>query len=1494
MEPDVPQIPPQGPPPAPVAPTPQAQDHFATLAASFNPQTYGALEALLRDLDGRVQGFQLTPAAVRDAVREGLASTTFSIPPAPPNPPQPRQGQLKVDLPHFSGKETDDVPMLFRNDAMRWYTARKKQLGRAFSWHELRTELQAKYDTPLRVESLCEQLRALSYKGTLSRYVATFREIEVQIPEDDMTFGDRKSHFLSHLPVEYAKDIRRDKPKNVEELYHSARELERLEGLQRGPNSHSVSNQRKRSKGFAHHSTSSHASHTSSQSSPNPYASSLPVAPPPSTAPVPMDLDVMEMQPPKRKEGSSMKGDLHVLDGPDEPETSEDELAAELLSIDLSDEPTPQSRLPTYAIQLLACVGQTSGHLASSIIDTGAAYCYIKRSTAVAAKLNLFPIERRSVQGVGSAATTAVANFAIKIGGWRKPMCAYVLDEENLRYDMIIGQDWLKKYNAQPDWPTHSWFLTDPHTCQIVRLFAATTPGSARMGCRSCSTSSHGHTFCSSSRRHAHAQQSPLIATPLDLFVMEDYAAEKAYSVFPEQMEQPVLQGLKAKLKGFGEKLRERAKRRFPRLFRERMGPPPADRWAHDIKTGDAKPRRIPGRPLSPPEHEEMRKFVDEGLRDGIIEPSRSPWSSPPLLVPKKDGTSRPCIDFRYLNDVTEKDAYPLPRIDDSYQVLAGARHFTALDLMKGFWQIPLTQSARAKTAFTCRYGHFQFRVMPFGLCNAPATFQAYMNHILRDALDSFVMVYMDDIIIFSRTKEDHVRHVEWVLSRLDDEGLVLSEKKCVWAAEELLYLGHIVNSDGIRVNPDKVKAIIDWPRPANITEVRGFLNIAGYYRRFIKGFAKLADVLYDLLKGNPKKRAAIEWSSACETSFTTLKSRLTSTPLLSYPKPYQTYVIDTDASGHAIGGILQQSQQSLKEGKEPVDRYLFKEADLRPVAYESRRMSPAEQRYSAQEREMLAIDHCLQKWRGYVEGSPIVVRTDHESLKYFLTQKHLGRRLARFADRISQFDVQIRYRPGSHQLAADALSRREGLPEVTDADTSGALLAMPAENQDSVEVDRSALFETMLRWKEDLQRDPSAEPSRRGFLHHDGHLYRAVNLGDGDVYLRVPTSLDAAFDTIRSVHVDIGHLGTRAVVAALRTRVWMPNVTELVEWVIRRCDACQFTRREAPVPQPLHPMPRTEAFSRWALDFIGPLPRTKRGNMYILTTMDHGTDQAHADPLPRRSQTSVLTMIRFLTTTYGKPASVLTDNGEEFMSYAVQNYLQRLQIEHIHTSPYHPQTNGRLEKFNHLLGQILARFTAPDRQDEWDDFLPDALLAYRAHVSRSHGRSPFFLTFGREPRLPHEPTLDTLRRPPTDAEIEMLQHRRVEHIQNLERMRTEANARALGRLENEANRREGTYRERGFGIGDLVLRRSESPTKLHPRWDGPFIVHDLTDRNTYQLRTRNGYILRTLYNGERLKRYFPATPAPPLWYSSAELQRRDAKARIQRDINIRRGHRDD
>ena len=303
--------------------------------------------------------------------------------------------------------------------------------------------------------------------------------------------------------------------------------------------------------------------------------------------------------------------------------------------------------------------------------------------------------------------------------------------------------------------------------------------------------------------------------------------------------------------KSYGEHLKEVVKKRVPAVFKDKVGFPPMRKWTHRIDMGDAQPMKKFGRPLTPLEHEAIRHFVDEGIKEGVIEDSDLPWSSLLLPVPKKDSMPCICVDYRALNQLTKPNAYPLPQIEESYQNLAGTKYFTSLDLQSGYWQVCLAEEDKEKTAFTCQYGHYQFRVMPFRLINTPTTFQNMMNDLLREFINKSAMVYLDDIIIFSQTEEEHIKNVLAIVRALEKEGLILNEAKCMWGQPSILYLGHIASGEGLCPNLDKIEAILKWPSCTTITEVRGFLNIAGYYRCFIWGFAKEVSPLYKLLEGS-------------------------------------------------------------------------------------------------------------------------------------------------------------------------------------------------------------------------------------------------------------------------------------------------------------------------------------------------------------------------------------------------------------------------------------------------------------------------------------------------------------------------------------------------------------------------------------------------------------------------------------------------------------------
>ena len=432
----------------------------------------------------------------------------------------------------------------------------------------------------------------------------------------------------------------------------------------------------------------------------------------------------------------------------------------------------------------------------------------------------------------------------------------------------------------------------------------------------------------------------------------------------------------------------------------------PTDRIEHVIRTKGGPPIKQRYRPRNPAMQAVIDTEVDQMLREGVIEPSHSAWSSPIVLVKKKDGRHRFCIDFRRVNEVTEPDAYPLPQIPATIDKLRGVQYLTTLDLKNGYWQVPLSKASRPITAFTVPgRGLMQFRVMPFGLHSAPATFQRLLDAVLGPELEPQVFVYLDDIIIASRTFEEHIDTLREVFRRLRDARLRLNADKCKFCVNRLKYLGHVIDRTGIQTDPEKTDAIAKWPEPKNVRQVRQFIGLASWYRRFIKDFATLATPLTALTK----KKAAWAWGENEQRAFDALKTTLTTAPVLACPDFERQFVLQTDASTTGLGAVL---TQYFPEGE-------------RVIAYASRTLNAAERNYSATELECLAVLWGVRRMRDYLEGYRFKVITDHQSLKWLQKLESPVGRLGRWAFELQQYDFEVQYRKGALNKVADALSRQ-------------------------------------------------------------------------------------------------------------------------------------------------------------------------------------------------------------------------------------------------------------------------------------------------------------------------------------------------------------------------------------------------------------------------------------------------------------------------------------
>lgn len=632
----------------------------------------------------------------------------------------------------------------------------------------------------------------------------------------------------------------------------------------------------------------------------------------------------------------------------------------------------------------------------------------------------------------------------------------------------------------------------------------------------------------------------------------------------------------------------ERLLKRYSHIFRDDLpsGLPPKRPVDHTIELTEANV--TPNRPifqLSPAELLATKEYVTDLINRGKIRPSRSPFGAPLFFVKQKDKL-RGVIDYRGLNRITKKNNAPIPRIDEIFDRLGGCKVFSSMDLKTGYHQIRINLNDIEKTAFKTRYGHFEFLVMPMGLCNAPATFQSLMNHIFRDCLDEFVVVYIDDLLIFSKTEEDHYRHIETVFKRLSENELYVGTKKCTFFAEEVEFLGLIVGKHGIRIGEDRTDAVRLWPKPSSITELRSFIGLLQFFRRFIKGFSEIAAPLTNLTR---KGIGIAKWDKRCDEVFQEMKDKLSSAPILvpaNWNKPFRCH---TDASQFSIGGTLTQLDSNGHD---------------RVIAYFSKRLSKAEENYTANDRELLALVYFSKRFRCYLEGSEFEIITDNQVLKNFLTKPHLSRRESRWLDLFSHFGVsKISHRAGKFHVLGDSLSRiphNAILPEISNLQMISAQFPMGFVQN----YEKDTVFGPIHRAMKGIFPDNRTESDRLKrlvpfFRLEDEKLFYSEKLCVPRKNVR--DMLELAHDCLVS-----GHQGYEKTVERLRNFHWKHKYSD----VKRYCQGClkcqQFKDSRT------KPFGTAETLDipirRWgciASDFIVNLPATFRGFDAITTFVD-------------------------------------------------------------------------------------------------------------------------------------------------------------------------------------------------------------------------------------------------------------------------------------------------
>ena len=909
----------------------------------------------------------------------------------------------------------------------------------------------------------------------------------------------------------------------------------------------------------------------------------------------------------------------------------------------------------------------------------------------------------------------------------------------------------------------------------------------------------------------------------------------------------------------------------------------------HEIKLTDETPFKEPYRRIPPALYEEVRQHLKEMLDVGAIRPSKSPFSSNVVLVRKKDGSLRFCIDFKKLNSRTIKDAYTLPRIDDTIDTLIGAKYFSKLDLRSGYWQVEMSEKDKEKTAFTVgNLGFYECNRMAFGLTNAPATFQRLMERCMGDLNLKECLIFLDDILIFSEFFDEHISRLEAVFSRLSEHGLKLKASKCEFFKSSVKYLGHVVSENGVETDPDKLDALTSWPEPKNVKELRSFLGFTGYYRRFIKNYAKIAKPLNDLLVGHStikdaqgkkkkKKVAPWQWGSAQQTAFNILKEKLSSPPVLAYADFSKPFVLHTDASIEGLGAVLYQEQGGIE----------------RVIAYASRGLRKSERNYPAHKLEFLCLKWAVtDKFHDYLYGNSFTVCTDNNPLTYVLSSAKLDATGHRWLAALGSYDFKLVYRSGRANGDADGLSRRpqqntELFPDAVKAIcqaytvkrdscpyfetlvvSSASGVVEPSDSPTSVSTDTSLQD---VDWSKEQLADPTiarvVELATLGFCPNksklttetpsvlkyirewsrlsltDGVLYRNTNVNNVQTrQLVLPLHFRSI--VLKQLHDDVGHQGRDRTLSLVRSRFYWPGLEKDVEQKVKNCGRCIRRKSSIKPSAELVNITSTQPMELICIDFLS-LERSKGGHENILVITDHFTRYAQAFPTRNQlAKTTAKVLFENFIVHYGFPARIHSDQGRNFESSLIKELCSLAGIQKSRTTPYHPMGNGMVERFNQTLLNMLGTLEEHQKQD-WKSFVAPLVHAYNATRHDSTGFSPYFLMFGRHPRLAIDAYLGLSS--PEEPSSASREHYASKLKKRLEFAYKVASKEADKNASRHKHNYDSKIREATLDVGDRVLIRNvglKGKNKLADKWDKhTYIVIDMPDKSipVYRVQRESG-----------------------------------------------------
>ena len=845
-----------------------------------------------------------------------------------------------------------------------------------------------------------------------------------------------------------------------------------------------------------------------------------------------------------------------------------------------------------------------------------------------------------------------------------------------------------------------------------------------------------------------------------------------------------------------------------------------------------------------------LNEYIAKLLKEGTITKSKSSYNSPLIIVKRPDGDIRPCIDYRELNKIIEKVNYPLPRVSDLLEQLGQATYMTCLDLASAYHQISLTPESQGYTAFTVGNTKFQFSKVPFGLQNSPGWFSRIINTILYDVLGPQVLAYMDDIILFSKTPEQHLQTLRDVLAKLADANVKLKIHKCKFFAEEIKFLGYVVTKDGMQMSAARVHSIAAMPYPQNKRELQAFLGVCNYFRVFIHQFAQIAEPLYHLLRKNVR----FVWTNAQAAATDELKRKLANAPIVKFPDFTKKFHLQTDASNAGIAAVLMQEHDGL----------------LHPVSCMSKTLNTAQRNYSTTKKEALALIFALEQCRHLILNYQVICYTDHKPLLGVLAKPSKDACLQRWALLAQEYDLTLRYLEGKNNIFADALSR---LPAPTTKKTEENVtdqLQKSLDDKNEICYKLSEYLPIKMPWGEKkLSKEQQSDPTcmaitarlRNDKLPTDTpvppHVLRTAQIISGVLYILrevkrtsirdahlVPYVPDTLMpDAFQVVHQDstAGHPGLERTEKLFARNFYNKNAHEYLKELIGKCELC-IKAKSIPkaIPISKYPIPM-RPFHTVTSDILGPLRMTENGHMYVLTVRDFTTRYTVLSPLKRKDADSIIDALRYVIANYGSSCTLLTDNAAEYTSDKLKNFLKHYNTEKRQIAPYHPASQGLAERINREITKLLRILLTQHNIDDWDLFLPGIQLIINSTYNASIQESPFFALYG------YDSATSTLTPPRIDLTEGSDLYR---HMQRQKAIRKTVRENLLRNQTTYTTAANKGRKEKPIEVGQRVYAKLNKQLKNHQKLDlpisGPFRVMSRKGKawNLMHVQSRKKYVV--------------------------------------------------